>query len=84
MAITVNWNEKCGEATFEEHFKGEETRTYTLDLYVGNCFLVMIHEFINEDGVIERNLSAFFVDEEHMKRCLDNGLFKKHQDALQH
>mgnify|MGYP006908828082 CR=1 FL=1 len=82
MAITVNWDEKCGEATFEEHFKGEETRTYTLDLYVGNCFLVMIHEFINEDGEKERQLCSFFVDEGHMKRCLDDGIFTRDYSRL--
>lgn len=73
MAVIVNWNEKCGEATF----KNEEGKTYTFDLYVGNCFFVMIHEFINEDGEKERQLDSFFVDEGHMKRCLDNGIYNR-------
>ena len=73
MAITVYWNEKCGEATF----KNEEGRTYTLDLYVGNCFLIVVHEFVNEDGEKERQLDSFFVDEGHMKRCLDNGIYNR-------
>ena len=76
MAMTVNWNEKCGTATFENHFEGE-ARTYTVDLYVGNCFLVMVYEFINEDGETERQLDSFFVDEGHMKRCLDNGIYNR-------
>ena len=77
MAVVVDWNEKCGTATFENHFEGE-ARTYTLDLYVGNCFLVMVHEFKNADtGKTERELDSFFVDEGHMKRCLDNGVYQR-------
>lgn len=67
--ITVDWNEKCGEAAFTQKFGGEEM-IYTLDLYVGNCFLVMIHD--NKEG---RTINCFFVDEGHMERCLKNGIF---------
>lgn len=67
--ITVDWNEKCGEATFRQSIDGTDY-IYTLDLYVGNAFLVMIHD--NGD---ERNLNCFFVDASHMERCLKNGIF---------
>ena len=67
--ITVDWNEKCGEATFRQEIDGME-KIYTLDLYVGNAFLVIIH-----DNGEERNLNCFFVDEGHMERCLKNGIF---------
>ena len=67
--ITVDWNEKCGEATFRQEIDGME-KIYTLDLYVGNAFLVMIH-----DNGEERNLNCFFIDEGHMERCLKNGIF---------
>lgn len=67
--ITVDWNEKCGEATFRQEFRGKEL-IYTLDLYVGNAFLVMIH-----DNGEERNLNCFFLDEGHMERCLKDGIF---------
>ncbi len=67
--ITVNWDEKCGEATFRQEIDGME-KIYTLDLYVGNAFLVMIH-----DNGEERNLNCFFIDEGHMERCLKNGIF---------
>ena len=67
--ITVNWDEKCGEATFCQSIDGMDN-IYTLDLYVGNAFLVMIH-----DNGEERNLNCFFVDEGHMERCLKNGIF---------
>ena len=82
MAVVVDWNEKCGEATFVENYEGEEARTYTLDLYVGNCFLVMINEFVNEDGEKERNLSGFFFDADHMRRCLDDGMLKRDYNRM--
>lgn len=69
MAITVDWNEKCGEATFRQEIDGNE-KIYTLDLYVGNAFLVMV--YANGD---EKTLNCFFVDEDHMERCLKNGIF---------
>lgn len=69
MAITVNWNEKCGEATFCQSIDGIDY-VYTLDLYVGNAFLVMIR-----DNGEERSLNCFFIDEGHMERCLKNGMF---------
>ena len=71
MAITWEWKEKCGTATFKR-----DDDTYNVDLYVGNCFLIMIREFV-EDGVDKYTLSSFFVDEEHMKRCLEDGIFTK-------
>lgn len=70
MAITVNWSEKCGEATFRQTVDGEE-KIYTLDLYVGNAFLVMI-----DDNGEERNLACFFIDAFHMERCLKDGMFQ--------
>lgn len=70
MAITVNWNEKCGEATFSQNVDGEK-KIYTLDLYVGNAFLVMI-----DDNGEERNLACFFIDAFHMERCLKDGIFQ--------
>lgn len=73
MAITWNWNEKCGEATFRQ-----EDGTYNINLYVGNCFLIMIHEF-KEDGVDKYMLYSFFCDEEHMERCLKDNIFSGYE-----
>lgn len=70
MAITWKWEEKCGEATFRR----EDGYTYNVDLYVGNCFLIMIHEF-KENGVDRYTLSSFFVDDSHMERCLKDNIF---------
>lgn len=69
MAITYNKNEKCGEATFRRELDGMEY-IYTVDLYVGNCFLIMVKETENESL-----LHSFFVDDTHMERCLDAGIF---------
>lgn len=73
MAITWKWEEKCGEAMFKE----EDESTYNVDLYVGNCFLIMIHEFADQYA-----LDAFFADEDHMERCLKNGIFNHGNEKL--
>lgn len=67
--ITVDWSKKCGEATFCQTIDGTD-KVYTLDLYEGNAFLVMIR-----DNGEERTLNCFFVDEGHMERCLQKGMF---------
>ena len=69
MAITYNRNEKCGTAVFRQEIDGE-VNLYTVDLYVGNCFLLMVSSHEDEDV-----LHSFFVDEGHMERCLQNGIF---------
>ena len=68
MAITYDRKEKCGEATFEQKIDG--VKTYTVDLYTGNCFLIMVFNDGNED-----RLHSFFVDETHMERCLKDNIF---------
>lgn len=47
MALQWKWNEKCGEAVLQQTIDGE-TRDFTLNLYTGNAFLIMIHEFKEE------------------------------------
>ena len=69
MAITYDKKEKCGEATFRRELDGMEY-IYTVDLYVGNCFLIMVKETENESL-----LHSFFVDDTHMERCLEAGIF---------
>jgi len=76
MAIEWEWSEKCGEATFRR-----ETFTYTSNLYVGNCFLIMINEW-KEDGKDKYALSSFFVDDDHMERCLKNGIFTEYDKLV--
>ena len=70
MAIEWKWSEKCGEATFSR----KDGYTYNVNLYVGNCFIIMIYEY-TEGGVDKYNLSSFFVDANHMERCLKDDIF---------
>lgn len=74
MAIEWKWSAKCGEATFRR----EDGYTYNVNLYVGNCFLIMVYEY-KDDGREKYNLSSFFVDEEHMERCLKNNIFSEYE-----
>lgn len=74
MAIEWKWSAKCGEATFRR----EDGYTYNVNLYVGNCFLIMVYEY-KDDGREKYNLSSFFVNEEHMERCLKNNIFSEYE-----
>lgn len=71
MALNWNWNEKCGEITIVNG----TGREFTINLYQGNAYLIMINEFKNEDGEDCYDLYSFFSDKEHMRRCF--GLDKK-------
>lgn len=73
MSLNWRWDEKCGEATFEDTYFGDN-RVYTVNLYEGNAYLIFINEY-TEDGVDKYSLSTFWADKEHMKNCL--GLNKK-------
>lgn len=73
MALNWNWDEKCGEATFRQELKGEEPKEYTVNLYTGNAYLIFMYEW-EEDGVEKYSVHSFWVDKDHMKRCL--GLVK--------
>ena len=65
MALNWYWNEKIGEA---EVFNYDKVITY--NLYQGNAFLIFIYEYKNQSGEDMYNVSNFFVDEAHAKRCL--------------
>lgn len=70
MALEWRWSEKVGEAVIRQ---GE--KEYTLNLYKGNAFLIMIYEYKGEDGTDKYSMYSFFADKEHAKRSL--GLDKK-------
>ena len=74
MAIKYDSKQKCGEATFETYRDGKKG-TYTLDLYVGNCFLIMV------DSTID-TLAAFFFNAVHMERCLINNIFDRPNEKM--
>lgn len=76
MALNWNWSEKCGELTIVQQF-AENEKEFTISLYQGNAYLIMLHEF--EDGGKEfYDLYGFFNDKEHMRRCF--GLGKKSEN----
>ncbi len=75
MALRWDWNEKCGEAMLRQMHEGEEDRVFTLSLYKGNAYMIMLHEYTGEDGTDMYNMYSFWLDKDHAKNCL--GLNKK-------
>lgn len=75
MALNWNWNEKCGEAVFEQNFNG--TKEFTVSLYQGNAFLIFIYEYKEDDNDMY-SLWTFWADKVHAKRCL--GLEKGYEN----
>lgn len=72
MALTWNWTDKVGTATYKFNFRGEQGE-HQLSLYNGNALLIMLHEY-EQDGNSMYDMFGFFVDKDHCKRCL--GLVK--------
>lgn len=71
MALRWDWNNKCGELTFSQNYKGEEYREFTVNLYQGNAVLIMLYEYKDkETGEDLYSMWNFFVDTDHMKICL--------------
>ena len=68
MALNWLWSEKCGEIVVEQT-REEKTREYTLSLYEGNAFLIMLYEY-NENETDMYDMFSFFVDKVHAKKCL--------------
>lgn len=74
MALHWQWEDKCGEATLVQMHEGEDDQVFTLSLYPGNAYLIMLHER-EENGQEVYSLWSFWADKQHMKNCL--GLNKK-------
>lgn len=70
MSINWNWNDKMGKVTDE--------RGFVSNLYRGNCFMIAINEFTNNEGIKQYSLAWFFADETHLKNCL--GLTKEYKE----
>lgn len=73
--LTWDWKEKIGTATLCHKDKDGSVNSTTLNLYQGNAYLIMIHEFVDNDGQEKYNMVGFFLDKYHMRNCL--GLNKK-------
>lgn len=75
MALQWHWNEKVGEAVFDNIYLSDPTKEVTINLYEGNALLIMINEYKDkETGNDMYDLFGFFSDKTHMNRCL--GLVK--------
>lgn len=73
MSINWLWKNKCGEATIKQLRKnGNESawNEFTVSLYEGNAFLIMLYEYKDDDGQEMYNMFSFFVDKTHAKKCL--------------
>lgn len=76
MALQWKWSEKCGEAVLQQTID-DKTKDFTLNLYTGNAFLIMIHEY-EENGENIYSLHSFWIDKKHMENCL--GITKGHDN----
>ena len=74
MALNWNWNEKCGEVILNQTVAGED-KEFSVSLYQGNAYLILIYEYTDDDGKDCYDLYGFFNDKDHMRRCF--GLDKK-------
>lgn len=77
MSLNWEWKEKCGTITCKEYREDFGAWIpFTITLYKGNAFLIMLHEYKDENtGEDMYNMYGFFADKEHAKNCL--GLNKK-------
>lgn len=73
MALEWNFNEKIGEIELWQN-----DRMFTINLYQGNAFLIMLHEY--KSGEVEKwEMWGFFMNETHAKRML--GIDKRYRDT---
>lgn len=70
MAVTWDWNAKCGEFVIEQTVDANGTKKdFTVSIYNGNCMAVFLYEFV--EGETEKyNFFGFFSDKTHAKNCL--------------
>lgn len=71
MSVNWNWDDKCGEVTVKQMHPKEADREFTISLYNGNCMVVMLYEYKDEQtGEDMYNFFSFFSDKGHAKNCL--------------
>ena len=78
MALHWRWEDKIGEMDIIQTWPGEEDKKFTIHLYEGNAFLIMLNEW-EKDGETMWSMFNFFADKNHAKSCL--GLNKKDEDS---
>lgn len=80
MSLNWNWDKKVGEVTFTQEIDGVK-KDFISNLYNGNACLIMVYEYTDEnDGKEKYQLTGFFADKTHMKRCL--GIDKRYKQTL--
>ena len=80
MSLNWDWNKKVGEVTFTQEIDGVK-KDFVSNLYNGNACLIMVYEYTDEnDGKEKYQLTGFFADKTHMKRCL--GIDKRYKQTL--
>ena len=71
MSLNWNWNENIGTLKIQQNWedRGENSgiHEWTLNLYVGNALLIILHE--TEE---QYNMYNFFIDRDHLKNCVKN------------
>ena len=70
MALSWKWDNKIGEITLEQTRGGDDKQKFSLSLYEGNAYLIMLAE---TDETY--NMFSFWLDKQHAKNCL--GLNKR-------
>ena len=70
MALEWHWNEKVGEAVFDQCSLTDPTKEKIVNLYEGNAFLILVYEHKNAIDEDVYTLAGFFANEIHMNRCL--------------
>ena len=75
MALHWDFRFKAGTVTEKN---GDKTATF--NFYVGNAFMIVTHEFVDDDGVEKYDMRWFFVGVDHAKNCL--GLSKGHDNMF--
>ena len=75
IMLTWDWSKKCGELTATQKREDGTEKDFVLSMYEGNAFLIVLHEFVDDEGTERADLWSFWADEAHAKNCL--GLNKK-------
>ncbi len=76
--ITVDYKEEWGYCTFP---KRKDLRGLKTILHPANCLFAEIHHFKNNEGEKCSALISFYVDTQHMERCLKSF---PHHDKIYH
>lgn len=86
MSVNWSWKDKMGSVVLTQKHPKYESKDFDINIYAGNCLMIMLYEYKNEDGEEHYQMQAFFNDMAHLKRCI--GLAKdyegKYDNMLSH